>query len=189
MIRIPTPHTHVKNHLRSCIYEEWENEWNQSKTANHARSFYARPDTSKAKRVYKLARLELGRFARIITGHNNLNFFQNKLGLSPTRSCRYCNTADETITHFLTACPVFVMQRRDVLLDKIPTADMQWSVRSLIDFSYIPGINLALEGTWALSDAPTVGNGLDEADEWTHGPGSDMSEDENNNTLTPAGPF
>ena len=38
---------------------------------------------------------------------------------------------------------------------------MSWSVRNLLDFSYIPGINTAFEGTWAHGDPA----GVDDLDE------------------------
>ena len=65
--------------------------------------------------------------------------------------------------------------------DRIPTDDMMWSVRELLDFSYIPGINEAYEGTWACSDHwPEVGDEMDQS----LGLGwlGDGEGDENNNT-------
>ena len=138
----------MKAQIGESIYREWESEWQNMKTANHARSFYAGPNKGKAKYVYKLARLELGRFIRIITGHNNLNFFQNKLGLAPRSECRFCEDGPETITHFLRSCPRFETSRRDIMLNNSPTPEMKWSVRNLIDFSYVPGLNEAMEGVW-----------------------------------------
>ena len=111
--------------------DEWNKEWRVWPGANHSKSFYSGPNEGKAKFVYKLARLELGRFVRIITGHNNLNFFQTKLGLANDASCRLCGEADETITHFLHSCPCLLGPRREIFLDKIPNSDMKWSVRDL----------------------------------------------------------
>ena len=73
-------------------------EWERYGEARHTRTFYLCPNPAKAKYVYKLARLELGRFVRVVTGHNNLSSFQNKLGLAPPASCRLCGEGDETIT-------------------------------------------------------------------------------------------
>ena len=124
--------------------------------AHHSKNFYSGPNPGKAKFVYKLARLELGRFARIITGHNNLNFFQNKIGLCATRECRFCEQHDETITHLTEVCPRFLTTRKEVLKSGGPAPDMKWSVRELLDFSYVPGINDAYEGTWASGDPPPL---------------------------------
>ena len=35
---------------------------------------------------------------------------------------------------------------------------MSWSVRDLLDFSYIPNLNEAFEGTWAHVDPLNVGD-------------------------------
>ena len=147
-ISVGRPQAAVKTQIKESVYKEWEVEWQNMKIANHARSFYAGPNPGKAKYVFKLARLELGHFIRIITGHNNLNFFQNKIGLDEQSECRFCEEGPETITHFLRSCPRFEASRRDVLLDTLPTPEMKWSVRSLIDFSYVPGLNEAMEGAW-----------------------------------------
>ena len=108
----------------------------------------------KAKNVYKLARLELGRFVRIVTGHNNLSFFQTKIGLFNRATCRFCLEGQETITHLTTDCPRFVTARAKILRNEIPMSGMKWSVRALLDFSYLPGLIKAFEGSWASGDPP-----------------------------------
>ena len=121
--------------------------------------------------MYKLARLELGRFVRIITGHNNLNYFQHRIGLWGTRTCRFCNIDDETFIHLTNDCPRWWQTSRDLFCDKLPTNDMTWSVRNLLDYSYNPAINAAFEGTWAHGDPADVD------DLGTPGPESDTDSD------------
>ena len=154
MRRVNMPQATVKREIKDQIYNEWRKEWSELNMANHSKSFYSGPNPGKARFVYKLARLELGRFARIITGHNNLNFFQDKIGLARDPTCRFCREGQETITHLTNVCPRFQVQRREILLDQPPTAEMKWSVRGLLNFSYVPGINEAYEGTWADLDPP-----------------------------------
>ena len=81
-----------------------------------------------------------------MTGHNNLGFFQAKLNTQVSPQCRFCENGYETITHLMTGCERFWAQRQELFGAKTPSADMKWSVRSLIDFTYIPGINQAFEG-------------------------------------------
>ena len=152
VFKIGTPMATVKMKIRENVYALWQTEWSQSKIANHASSFYGGPSSSKARFVYKLARLELGRFVRIISGDNNLNFFQTKIGLHNNADCRFCGEGNETITHLILSCPRFQVQQRDIFMDKPPTADMTWSVRGLLNFSYVPGINDAYEGNWTMGD-------------------------------------
>ena len=147
MIRTGCPLSCVTAKLLKCIYDKWETEWKASPTANHAKSFYQGPDRHKARYVYKLARLELGRLVRIVTGHNNLNFFQHKLGYTDTPECRLCGEGDETITHLMTACPPLRASVNDIFGSQTPTPDRKWSVRNLINFSNLPSVNRAYEGS------------------------------------------
>ena len=146
-MHIGRPMAGVKALLDAHSYEEWTKEWKANAGLNHSKTFYECPRKNKAKFVYKLARLELGRFARIITGHNNLNFFQHKLNYVPSPECRLCHEGYETITHLLRQCPATELTRREILGEAIPGPDMTWSVRKLLEFSYSPAVNQAYEGT------------------------------------------
>ena len=157
LLKVRKPYATIKMQVRENIRAEWQKEWTSMNSANHTKSFYGGPNASKARFVCKLARLELGRFVRAITGHNNLRFFQNKIGLSRNRLCRFCGEGDETITHFIHACPQFYSFQRETFLDEPPTADMRWSVRSIIDFTYHPDMNAAYEGDWTDNDYTELG--------------------------------
>ena len=164
LLDVQQPRATIKAAIRDHMYARWGDEWINSGVANHTKSFYERPNKSKARFVYKLARLELGRFVRIITGHNNLGFFQTKIGLAREAKCRFCGYGDETVTHFLTFCPRLRGWSMDVFGGNTPTNNMTWSVRNLLNFSYHPSINEAYEGTWADGDPPPeVGLGADES--------------------------
>ena len=148
-IQTPKPHRTVISSITNYVYQAWTNEWRAYSGAQHTKYFYSAPSPQKARYVYKLARLELGRFARLITGHNNLNGFQTKIGLWNQDRCRLCLEESESYIHFATSCPRLRSRRTDLFGDTLPDSDMQWSVRTLIDFSYTPTINDAFEGTWA----------------------------------------
>ena len=151
---IPTfkPSASIKREITNAVYNEWTTEWHAQEQAHHSKSFYSRPCQRKARFVYKLARLDLGRFVRIITGHNNLNFFQTKIGLWGDPLCRFCGEGNETMMHFLYDCPSFFDSSRAAFPHTLPTNGMEWSVKALLHFSYIPAINLAFEGTLAHGD-------------------------------------
>ena len=134
------------------MYQSWTREWLGTSQAQASKYFYFSPNRHKARYAYKLARLELGRFVRIITGHNNLNYFQTRIGLWGCKTCRFCLQADETFVHLLTVCPPFRQAREDIFQDVLPNNEMKWSVRELLNFSYTPSIDLALIGTWAHGD-------------------------------------
>ena len=163
-LKVHQPMAEIKSSIRAAVTREWEQEWTKLPTAHHTRSFYSGPNHTKAKFVYNLARLELGRFVRIITGHNNLNFFQTKLGLWHDPFCRFCGTGLETITHLLEECPCFQQLRTETFLGSLPSPDMTWSVRAILNFSFSPRINAAFEGTWAHGDPPDA-NDLNDIDD------------------------
>ena len=102
--------------------------------------------------MHKLARVELGRFVGIVMGYNNLNFFPNKIGLRHDEKCRFCKQGHETVTHLMITCPRSVTVQRNILHNKMLMADLTWPVCDLLDFSYVPGITEAMEGTWAHGD-------------------------------------
>ena len=95
----------------------------------------------------KLSRAQLARFVRIISGHNSLFYFRSKID----EECRFCREDNETFEHFANTCPRFIQFRRDTLYNQLITNDHMWSVQMLIVFSYLPGINDALEGDTRLN--------------------------------------
>ena len=163
-LHLPTPQATLKAQMRDFFFRKWCHDWTTSLGAAHTKYFYYSPNPRKAKYVYKLARLELGRFVRLITGHSNLNYFQHKIGLWSSPRCRFCAEDRETFWHLLQSCPSFWRTRREMFVTT-PSNDMTWSVRMLLDFSYIPAINTAFEGTWAHGDPVDNHDTLDSLDD------------------------
>ena len=96
--------------------------------------------------MLKLNRKKLGRFIRIISGHNSLFYFRSKVDHEVSPTCRLCLEADETFFHLATECPRLFQAQRDKFLDHLITDDHMWSVQELIDFSYLPAVADALNG-------------------------------------------
>ena len=90
LLKVERLQASLKTTIRDNIYRDWHGEWKGLTIVNHAKSFYGGPNPGKAKFVYKLGRLELGRFIRIVTGHNNLS-----------RLCCFCGVFVETIIHLM----------------------------------------------------------------------------------------
>ena len=168
---VPTPTSFIKKQIKIGAYQEWTDEWRSRNVAQHTKGFYDGPSSNKAVGAYSLARLELGRLVRIITGHDNLNFFQTKIGLWGDPRCRFCGDDHETVNHLITSCPSFFHTSREHFPRRYPDPSKTWSIRRLLDFFYTPSINRAMEGTWAhgnplnVSQAPSDG----------HRPGSSSS--------------
>ena len=108
--------------------------------------FYRKPDSQLAKTVLNLSRYELGRFLRLVSGHNGLFYFKSVVDGEINATCRFCKLYTETFYHLATDCPRFLQTRTDIFHDVLPLTHTEWSVRGLLSFSYIPAINAALQG-------------------------------------------
>ena len=78
--------------------------------------------------------------------------------------------------HLACDCPCFYQDRSNILGSSILDANQKWSVRDLLNFSYVPRINSAFEGTWAHGDPPD-GNDLDDLNDQSPGTTSTSSSD------------
>ena len=70
---------------------------------------------------------------QIISGHNNLNYFENKICKDVNPLCRLCGEEDETAFHLIGECPVLYNSRakhfQKYLLDDHP----EWKVKQLVN--------------------------------------------------------
>ena len=87
---------------------------------------------------------KLGTLIRIITGHNALNYFKNKINNEINGECRFCMEDDETFWHLVTDCPVFIQERRDILLGT--DVRDKWDVAKLMEMAGVYKIEMALLG-------------------------------------------
>ena len=58
-------------------------------------------------------------------------------------------------------CPRLYNLSKETFSDKLPTDEMRWSVRALLEFSYTPTINEAFEG----AQTTFMGNGANLTDQ------------------------
>ena len=147
---INLPKSEIKAMIYKNHYKQWSEDWDEYSEARMTKFFYGRPDKNKAKYVCRLNRIKLSRFIRIITGHNSLFYFRNKIDGEINSICRFCLEEDETFIHLLNTCPRFNVQRKEIFLDKQISDNLEWRVDELLRFSEIPGINNALEGDTSL---------------------------------------
>ena len=91
-------------------------------------------------------RLQLSRYIRIITGHNNLFYHRSNVDSDNNNAiCRFCLEDVETFIHFATDCPALWTERRDVLHQYVGDPLTEWDPAQLLDFSFTPRITGALE--------------------------------------------
>ena len=140
----------LKEAVSEHFYKEWTKEFHDYNGARMGKLFYHGPDKIKAKYVLKLSRLRLARFIRIISGHNSLFYFRNKIDKEISPICRFCNEEDETFIHLLNECPRFTVKRREILYNREVSNNHKWSIQELIEFSFLPGVDNALQGDTSL---------------------------------------
>lgn len=90
-------------------------------------------------------RKELRNLTNIITGHNNLQYYQFIMGKSNSPLCQHCNLANETSEHFLAKCQAFSLQRQQTFgihTSNINHITKNCSTKSIIKFIKITkGLN------------------------------------------------
>ena len=142
------------------FYGLWKKEFRDYDAARMGKQFYYGPDKLRAKQVLALSRGKLSRFIRIISGHNSLFYFRSLVDPDISPTCRFCLETDETFFHIINECPRFISARRDILRNEPVGDDHQWTVSDLLSFSFLPGVNDALEGDTRLE---LFGRSLDDS--------------------------
>ena len=143
-MRLNRPQCSIKQTVKDKIREEWDLQWRNYDKARMSKLFIKNSCKFKAKEALTMGRQRLGTLIRIVTGHNALNYFRNKVDEDINSECRFCMEEDETFWHLVTECPAFATLRREILLD----ADVrsEWSVSALMSVAEIVDIARALEG-------------------------------------------
>ena len=143
-IDIPTSRTEINNKLKELIQDKWMLRWSTSTDYKHSKKFTTKPTPNLAKKILQLPRLKMRRLVEIITGHNNLSYFQFKIDPDVNRLCRFCEEQNETFHYFITDCP----RLRQFRTDTVGVFDSKlWKPTELLNFSFIPQINDYLERT------------------------------------------
>ena len=132
----------MSNRLKGLIYDKWMLKWTTSKEYKHSKIYLEKPSTIRAKKILQLPRLKMKRLVEIVTGHNNLSYFQFKADPNVNPLCRFCQEENETIHHFITDCPRLRQFRADTIGN---FSKSSWKTSQLLNFSYMPEINDYLE--------------------------------------------
>ena len=141
---ISPPYSHFKHNLWEVMYNIWGREWNNNPTCRLSKKILPTPCKRKSKEILMLSRSQMRRLLELITGQNNLNYVQSKIDPTISELCRFCEEEEETFEHLLNECPCFNSYRRDILGNKVIVRTLDWKPQTLINFSYIPAINDAL---------------------------------------------
>ena len=145
VVDTPIPKSEIKGVVLLALREQWNEHWSEYGEARMSKKWYSTQDKVRAREVCQLSRLKLGRFIRIVTGHNALKYYNHVLDETLSPVCRLCNMADETFHHLATECVATLRTRQEVFGNKDILQNMDWEVDELLDFSYSDQINPLLD--------------------------------------------
>jgi hypothetical protein len=111
---------HVKQLVRSTLWDIWSKEWASIPTNLSAKAFF--PAVRSANVL--LERRYNATSTQLITGHCFLNSYLHLFGLSSSASC-LCGAPSETIPHFILHCPIF-SSLRSILVDVVSSSGHPW---------------------------------------------------------------
>ena len=78
----------------------------------------------------------------VLTGHTNLNYHLNKIGIVNEPTCRKCGLEPETARHFICTCPAYKNLRTKHLGDFYLTPEEQSKLDPANMLSFITGSKL-----------------------------------------------
>ena len=137
-----------RKYVRNLVIEKlrirWDDQWREYPKARQSKIFYSNQDPKRAKEACRPSRKKLSRLICIISGHNGLLYHRHNIENSIDPTCRYCEQENEKISHFLLYCPTFDGERQDIFGDPVIAGTMDWKIKELLDFSFLPRANDAL---------------------------------------------
>ena len=144
------PFKDEKLELKEAITKMWNVEWGNYKGARQTKIFHPEYDVDKSKTIISWNRLQVGRYIRAVTGHNNLLYHLHNMDSKISPICRYCLDACEEFQHLAFNCPALWEERHKI--DAMTTDQSQWTCRQILDFTMIPKISEAFEKPLFLCD-------------------------------------
>jgi len=101
-LEVHQPHSTIQNNIRLKVYDKWKEKWDAYELAQQTKQFHTEPDKVLGKSILKLTRHELGRYVRVVTGHNNLKYHYGLMNKKEDKTCRFCKYKKETFHHLIT---------------------------------------------------------------------------------------
>ena len=87
-------------------------------------------------------RLQLGRYIRAVTGHNNLLYHLHNIDPLTSPTCRFCLDGREEFNHLANDCPALWFERQTISAQNPEHSSPEtWTAIQIVDFTYFPRIN------------------------------------------------
>ena len=136
----------IKTIVKTRIQRLWREEWTYTDINKHTKNFFNTPNKNLSKCLLKMSRNDLMLLIPLITGHNFLRQFSDKLKPLANTNCRLCHETLENFLHLLNVCPRLRQQQTDCFYGyNFQPGDMDWNPMRLLKFCRIKEIyNLTL---------------------------------------------
>ena len=110
----PSPNSFFKHKIKEYITQKFRNRWSNSKISENTKEIVSAilERNLHGQHLFKLGTDILRPLTRLITGHNNLNHFQNKINFTTAPFCSFCeDEVHETALHLICNCEYFANKR------------------------------------------------------------------------------
>ena len=128
------PHTFFKNKVHQYINDKKNKRWNDSNISKNTKELVSAiiNRNLQGQHLFKLGFDVLKPLTRLITGHNNLNHFQNKIDFTTAPYCSFCeDDVHETAMHLICDCEYFARTRMEKFGEDPITIDQLMRLTSL----------------------------------------------------------
>ena len=95
-----------------------------------------------ARELIQWNKLQLGRYIRAVTGHNNLLYHLHNIDNDISEICRFCLESREEFHHLASDCPPLWWERHQITASR-GEQTAQWTPEQILAFTMIPKINEA----------------------------------------------
>ena len=90
-----------------------QSSWAEASAMQHSKMFIT-PSKQKSIKLLSMNKKHLNIYISLITGHCPAGYHLNKIRLSPTDICRFCDCETETSKHLLCDCSALSAKRRRI---------------------------------------------------------------------------
>ena len=144
IIDVPFPACEAKNAVDRGIRKIWQRQWDAYPDARQSRIFHPKISKSLSKSVIIWNKLQLSRYIRAVTGHNNLMYHVHNIDNSISSICRFCLDEREEFNHLAFHCPALWWERQEINSeDPDHSTPQDWTPLQIVHFTFYPRINEA----------------------------------------------
>ena len=142
------PHSYFKNKIKDHIKSKFKARWEECNISDNTKEMVTAiiRRNMQGQHLFKLGVEILRPLTRLITGHNGLNHFQNKINFTTSPFCSYCEEEiHETALHLICNCEHFAPLRMQkfgedpISIDQIIrfiALTKELNLTTLLDFAY-----------------------------------------------------